>query len=58
MNEKQVAILAAPVRDRVGDRLASVVFFLALLVLAAGLTHLTGPVEVPALDPATALVGP
>ena len=58
MSEKQIAILAAPVRERVGDRLSSVALFLAALVLGVGLTHLTGPIEVPALDPATALVGP
>ena len=58
MSEKQVAILAAPAPERAGDRLSPVALFLAVLVLAGGLAHLTGPIEPPALDPATTLVGP
>ena len=58
MSEKQVAILVAPAREGVSDRLSAVALFLAVLVVAAGLTHLTGVIEVPALDPATAVVGP
>lgn len=58
MSVKQIAIPAAPARERAGDRLSSVALFLAVLVLAVGLTHLTGPIDVPAFDPPTALVGP
>ena len=58
MSENQIAILAAPARERADDRLSSVALFLAILVLAVGLTYVTGPIEQPALDPEISLVGP
>jgi hypothetical protein len=58
MSENQVAIFAAAARERADGRLSAVALFLSVLVLAAGLTYLTGPIEVPAGLDSTALVGP
>lgn len=55
---EQVAILAAPARERADGRLFSVALFFSVLVLAAGLAYLTGPIELPAGLDSTALVGP
>ena len=58
MSENQIGIVASPAHERTDNRLSVVALFLAVLVLGAGLTYVTGPIEVPAFDPATALVGP
>ena len=58
MSENRIGVLASPAHERADNRLSVVALFLAVLVCGAALTYVTGPIEVPALDPETAVVGP
>ncbi len=58
MDQNRIGTVAAQARDRTDSRLRVVALFIAVLVVAGGLTRMTGPIEPPALDPQTSLVGP
>ena len=56
MSENRIGIVPAPASEPTDSQLSVVAVCLAVFVLGAALTYLTGLIEPPALDPETALV--